>query len=109
VTFPNWKCYSSGKNPGGFGVYWFERIRLADERIDIMNRTDFDTAEYWDYLNEAGYTTGVDVPTDMVGEVLPIFEEEPSVGHQAPLSIDGGANKHDDEVADRPKQLDYME
>ena len=64
VTFPSWKCYSSGENPGGFGVYWFERIRLADERIDIMNRTDFDTAEYWDYLNEAGYTTGVvNMPT----------------------------------------------
>jgi predicted AlkP superfamily phosphohydrolase/phosphomutase len=64
VTFPNWKCYSSGKDPGGFGVYWFERIRLAEERIEIMNRTDFDTAELWDYLNEAGYTTGVvNMPT----------------------------------------------
>jgi len=64
VTFPNWKCYSSGKNPGGFGVYWFERIRLDEGRIDIMNRTDFDTAEYWDYLNDAGYTTGVvNMPT----------------------------------------------
>lgn len=64
VTFPNWKCYSSGKDPGGFGVYWFERIRLDDGRIDIMNRTDFDTAELWDYLNEAGYTTGVvNMPT----------------------------------------------
>ena len=64
VTFPNWKCYSSGKDPGGFGVYWFERIRLEEKRIDIMNRTDFDTAEYWDYLNDAGYTTGVvNMPT----------------------------------------------
>jgi predicted AlkP superfamily phosphohydrolase/phosphomutase len=64
VTFPNWKCYSAGKDPGGFGVYWFERIRLAEERIDIMNRTDFETAEYWDYLNQAGYSTGVvNMPT----------------------------------------------
>lgn len=64
VTFPNWKCYSAGKDPGGFGVYWFERIRLADERIDIMNGTDFDTAELWDYLNDADYTTGVvNMPT----------------------------------------------
>lgn len=64
VTFPNWKCYSSGKNPGGFGVYWFERIRLEEGRIDIMNGADFDTPEYWDYLNDAGYRTGVvNMPT----------------------------------------------
>jgi predicted AlkP superfamily phosphohydrolase/phosphomutase len=64
VTFPNWKCYSSGKDPGGFGVYWFERIHLDAERIDIMNRTDFRTAELWDYLDDAGYAPGVvNMPT----------------------------------------------
>lgn len=85
VTFPNWKCYSSGKDPGGFGVYWFERIRLADERIDIMNRTDFDTAEYWDYLNEAGYTTGVvNMPT-----TYPPRELDGFVVSGGPDAVDG--------------------
>ena len=23
VTFPNWKCYAAGKDPGGLGVFWF--------------------------------------------------------------------------------------
>jgi len=23
VTYPAWKCYSTGKNPGRLGVYWF--------------------------------------------------------------------------------------
>jgi predicted AlkP superfamily phosphohydrolase/phosphomutase len=64
VTHPNWKCYSAGKNPGKHGVYWFERIDLANERIDIMNGDDYRTAELWDYLNADGQTTGVvNMPT----------------------------------------------
>lgn len=59
VTFPNWKCYSSGKNPGKFGVYWWERIDMGAGRIDVMNGADFRTAELWDYLNEAGFSSGV--------------------------------------------------
>ena len=59
VTYPNWKCYSSGKNPGKHSVYWWERIDLDEERIDIMSGSDYKTAELWDYLNEAGQTAGV--------------------------------------------------
>lgn len=64
VTFPNWKCYSSGKNPGKFGVYWFERIDLERGEIDVMNGSSFETAEVWDYLNDSGYSAGVvNMPT----------------------------------------------
>ena len=59
VTYPNWKCYSSSKNPGKHGVFWWERIDLGAERIDIMDGRDYDTAELWDYLNDAGLRTGV--------------------------------------------------
>lgn len=59
VTYPNWKCYSSGKNPGKHSVYWFERIDFPNRRIDVMDATDYKTAEIWDYLNEDGQTTGV--------------------------------------------------
>jgi predicted AlkP superfamily phosphohydrolase/phosphomutase len=59
VTYPNWKCYSSSKNPGKHGVFWWERIDLGNERIDIMGGRDYDTAELWDYMNDAGHRTGV--------------------------------------------------
>jgi predicted AlkP superfamily phosphohydrolase/phosphomutase len=59
VTFPNWKCYSSGKNPGGFGVFWFEAVDLEAGEITVCNGSDFDTAELWDYLNDEGLSTGV--------------------------------------------------
>ncbi|WP_330631988.1 alkaline phosphatase family protein [Halocatena halophila] len=64
VTFPNWKCYSSGKDPGGFGVYWFERVDLEAGEISTIDSRDYRTAELWDYLNDEGYTTGVvNMPT----------------------------------------------
>lgn len=59
VTYPNWKCYSSSKNPGKHGVFWWERIDLENERIDIMSGRDYKTAELWDYMNDAGYQTGI--------------------------------------------------
>jgi len=59
VTYPNWKCYSASKNPGKHGVFWWERIDLAAERIEVMNGADYDTAELWDYLNDDGQRTGV--------------------------------------------------
>ena len=34
VTFPNWKCYSAGKDPGGFGVFWFEHVDLEAGEIN---------------------------------------------------------------------------
>lgn len=59
VTFPNWKCYASGKDPGGFGVFWFERVDLAAGEISVCNGSDFDTPELWDYLNDDGLSAGV--------------------------------------------------
>jgi predicted AlkP superfamily phosphohydrolase/phosphomutase len=59
VTYPNWKCYASGKNPGKHSVYWWERIDLAEEHIEVMSSTDYKTAELWDYLNDEGQTAGV--------------------------------------------------
>jgi len=64
VTFPNWKCYASGKDPGGFGVFWFESVDLAEERIDVVDSSDFHTAELWDYLGDEGRDVGVvNMPT----------------------------------------------
>ena len=64
VTFPNWKCYSSGKDPGGFGVFWFERVDLEAGRIETVDGSDFRTAELWDYLNDEGLRAGVvNMPT----------------------------------------------
>lgn len=64
VTVPNWKCYSTGKNPGKLGVYRFDRLDTDRREYVFHHSTDFDSAELWDYLNDEGYTTGVvNMPT----------------------------------------------
>jgi len=64
VTFPNWKCYSAGKDPGGFGVFWFEHVDLDEGTITVADGSDFHTAELWDYLAADGRSTGVvNMPT----------------------------------------------
>lgn len=53
ITFPAWKCYSTGKNPGKLGVYSF--VGLDKEKKDLIYHTgaDFKDKEIWDYLNSS--------------------------------------------------------
>ncbi|PTD94221.1 nucleotide pyrophosphatase [archaeon SCG-AAA382B04] len=64
VTFPNWKCYSTGKNPGKLGVYWFEGVDVGNRELTRPDSNSFKSAEYWDYLDKEGIRTGVlNMPT----------------------------------------------
>lgn len=64
ITFPAWKCYSTGKNPGELGVFGFvnfDRVRGKDRQNDA---THFDSPELWDYLSAEGDRVGViNMPT----------------------------------------------
>lgn len=59
LTVPNWKCYSTGKNPGKLDVFRFDTIDTDAREHVFHDATDFKSAELWDYLNKAGYTAGV--------------------------------------------------
>jgi len=64
VTFPAWKCYSTGKTPGKLGVYeWFRYDRRTHE-ISANDASDFRSKEYWDVLADEGHRAGVvNMPT----------------------------------------------
>lgn len=64
VTSPNWKCYSTGKNPGKFGVYWWEIVDVDNREIRSPNSQDYKSAELWDYLARSGFSSAVvNMPT----------------------------------------------
>ncbi len=64
VTSPNWKCYSTGKNPGKLGVYWWEIVDVEAREITIPDSSAYDSAELFDYLGDEGQTwAAVNMPT----------------------------------------------
>lgn len=54
VTFPAWKCYSTGKNPGKLGVYSFVGLDKKKREMKIHTGNDFKEKEIWDYLSNNG-------------------------------------------------------
>ncbi|WP_248516830.1 alkaline phosphatase family protein [Salinarchaeum laminariae] len=54
-------------------------------------------------------TYGLPIPTDVDGEVLPIFEEQRDPGTREPIELGDDRGSAEDEVEDRLKQLGYME
>ncbi|MFQ6067363.1 MAG: alkaline phosphatase family protein [bacterium] len=54
TTSPNWKCYSTGKNPGKLGICWWENIDFKGKKIYFPRNRIHKNKEMWDYLGEAG-------------------------------------------------------
>ncbi|WP_254840510.1 alkaline phosphatase family protein [Natronomonas marina] len=53
VTCPNWQCYATGTNPGKLGVFWWESVDRAAERIENRSRSDdFDGVYFWRLLED---------------------------------------------------------
>lgn len=64
VTCPNWKCYSTGQNPGKLGVYWWQMIDRDRRKIKIPNSLSFHGKDYWEYLSKNGKRVAViNMPT----------------------------------------------
>lgn len=59
TTCPNWRCYTTGKNPGKLGVFWWERINTESQTLETPNSRSFKSSNFWDYFNAAGYSTGI--------------------------------------------------
>lgn len=59
ITSPAWKCYSTGKNPGKLGVFWWENIDMGNKSAISPSSKSYKSKELWDCLNEEGFRTGV--------------------------------------------------
>lgn len=53
-TFPAWKCYSTGKNPGKLGVFDFFKVDIANRRAEVCNSTSFRSKEIWHIMSTHG-------------------------------------------------------
>ena len=98
VTCPNWRCYTTGKNPGELGVFWWEKIDTANRTLTTPTSRSFDSANYWDYLNDDGKTAGiVNVPM-----TYPPFEVDGFL-------VAGGPGSEQEEYAHPPDLADELD
>jgi predicted AlkP superfamily phosphohydrolase/phosphomutase len=63
VTFPAWKCYSTGKNPGKLGTYHWMYIDFDKQKIGINDSLSFKSKEIWDYIGCKLRVGIIDLPT----------------------------------------------
>ena len=59
VTFPAWKCYSTGKNPGKLGVYWWMDLDIKSRKTRVNSSNSFKSLEIWDHLGIEGVKCGI--------------------------------------------------
>lgn len=87
VTCPSWKCYSTGKNSGGFGVFWWETIDFEAQDISFPDGSSFKSPELWDYLADEGRSwASLNMPTTYPPRDIP----EGNIIAGGPLCADSG-------------------
>ncbi len=59
VTSPNWKCYSTGKNPGKIGIFGWSNVDWSNRRVYYPAARITANKEIWDYMGEAGMKVGI--------------------------------------------------
>jgi len=59
VTSPNWKCFSTGRNPGKLGIFWWENIDWTNRRVYYPTARKSENKEIWDYIGDAGMKVGI--------------------------------------------------
>jgi predicted AlkP superfamily phosphohydrolase/phosphomutase len=59
VTFPAWKCYSTGKTPGKLGVYEWYAYDREEQALSANDASDFTSREYWEVLADHDIDAGV--------------------------------------------------
>lgn len=63
VTSPNWKAYATGKNPGKIGIFWWENIDTANQRVHYPSERKHRNTEFWEIIAEDAPVGVLGVPT----------------------------------------------
>lgn len=102
VTSPNWKAYATGKNPGKLGIFWWENVDMANQRVYYPDERKAAHSEFWEIIGEQSSAGVVNVPT-----TYPPREVEPFIVAGAPDAEESGFTYPADIEEDLRAELDY--
>jgi predicted AlkP superfamily phosphohydrolase/phosphomutase len=63
VTSPNWKAYTTGKNPGKFGVFWWRNVDMEAGRLYLPIERYHEHVEFFEIVAEREPVGVLNVPT----------------------------------------------
>jgi len=102
VTSPNWKAYATGKNPGKLGIFWWENVDMAEERVYYPDDRKSAHPEFWEIIGDQTSAGVVNVPT-----TYPPRKVNPFIVAGAPDGAESGYT-HPPEIEDEiVKEFDY--
>ncbi len=59
VSFPAWKCFSTGKNPGKLGVFCWAKVDFSQGKLIFHNSQSFRSEDVWDHIGRRGFRVGI--------------------------------------------------
>jgi len=59
ITFPAWKCLTTGLGPGRLGVYCFYVWDRKENKMHMASAHNFKAKDVWDYLGNHGYKVAI--------------------------------------------------
>ncbi|TKX86564.1 nucleotide pyrophosphatase [Halorubrum sp. SS5] len=112
VTCPNWRCYTTGVNPGKLGVFWWEDIDRETETISNASSADqFDGTEYWTAISEQtaviNFPTGFP-PSNIDGDFIAGGPGSEQSGFTSPEKLEASLRSRFDYQV-HPEQLGLLE
>lgn len=63
VTSPNWKAYTTGKNPGKLGIFWWENIDTANKKVYYPTHRKNASTEFFELIAEQEPVGILGIPT----------------------------------------------
>lgn len=63
VTSPNWKAYSTGKNPGKIGIFWWLNVDPENGRVYLPSERYHENTEFWEIIGRSEPVGVLGMPT----------------------------------------------
>lgn len=102
VTSPNWKAYTTGKNPGKLGIFWWENIDVKDEQVYYPSARKNTNTEFWEILGASEPVGVLGIPTTYPPKTVDGF-----VVSGAPDSDDSGYTRPPSIEEELKEEFDY--
>lgn len=102
VTSPNWKSYATGKNPGKLGIFWWENVDMAGQRVYYPDERKATHTEFWELIGDRSSAGVINVPM-----TYPPRDVEPFIVSGAPDAEESGFTYPDELEDELREELDY--